>query len=242
VSCHNLDICVYLETEITMMDFTAELDFKSRLGIGKTCLIAGVDEAGRGALAGPVVAAAVVFLDYSKANDLLSEINDSKKLTPAKRERLYEDMRADDNVMTGVGIIDNDMIDKVNILNATFKAMVAAVADLPKSPCGVIIDGNKTPPALSVPAVAVVKGDAKIMSVAAASIIAKVTRDRIMTDLARRYPVYEWDVNKGYGTKKHYDVLEKHGPCPYHRRSFRLNRQSSLLKDQCRPLFPNLSL
>lgn len=223
-----------------MMDFTAERDFKARLSKDKTGLIAGVDEAGRGALSGPVVAAAVVFADYSAAESFLSAVNDSKKLTPAKRERLYEAMCADDNVMTGVGIVDNGMIDDVNILNATFKAMVDAVDALPEIPDGVIIDGNKIPPALSLPALAVVKGDAKIISVAAASIIAKVTRDRIMTELSGQYPVYEWNVNKGYGTAKHYEMLAKYGPCPYHRRSFRLDRQSSPLDNQCRTLFPNL--
>ena len=225
-----------------MMDFTAESDFKTRLGKRETGLIAGVDEAGRGALAGPVVAACVVFNDYSAASRFLSVVDDSKKLTVIKREKLYEDLISDNNVITGVGIVGNDTIDEINILNATFKAMTAAVDGLPRKPDGVIVDGNKIPPELSVPTVAVVKGDAKIISVAAASIIAKVVRDRIMTDLARQYPVYEWNVNKGYGTKKHYAMLEKYGPSPYHRRSFRLNRQSCLSDNQCRPLFPNLSL
>ncbi|TNE59575.1 MAG: ribonuclease HII [Alphaproteobacteria bacterium] len=177
--------------------------------------VAGVDEAGRGPWAGPVVAAAVV-LDPA---DLPDGLNDSKKLSEARREALYEVIQAR-ALGIGVSIVEVEEIDQVNILNATMAAMARAVAALPLAPDLVLIDGNRAPK-IDLPTETLIKGDAKSLSIAAASIIAKVTRDRLMRQLHDSFPQYGWDRNKGYGTKTHQNALHCYGITPHHRRSFK---------------------
>lgn len=177
--------------------------------------IAGVDEAGRGPLAGPVVAAAVI-LDPDRIPD---GIADSKLLEADVRRALYKDILATARV--GVGIAGVDRIDTDNILNASLWAMADAVAQLECRPRLVLVDGNKVPTQLKCASRAIVKGDAKCLSIAAASIVAKVTRDTIMIELARHFPNYGFERHKGYGTAEHQAAIERHGVTPHHRRSFR---------------------
>ena len=177
-------------------------------------LVAGVDEAGRGPWAGPVVAAAVI-LDMA---NMPVGLNDSKKLSEDKRELLFEQICGQAHV--GVGIADVARIDRDNILKASLWAMSQAVKDLPEQPDALLVDGNKVPE-VPMPAKAIVKGDGRSLSIAAASIVAKVTRDRLMCDLADEFPHYKWEQNKGYGTKAHQVALDEHGVCPHHRRSFK---------------------
>jgi ribonuclease HII len=179
------------------------------------CLVAGVDEAGRGPWAGPVVAAAVI-LDEGR---LPIGLNDSKKLTEKKRETLFDALE-EQAVSIGVAIGEVRDIDENNILVSTLSAMRRAVYALQVKPGLVLIDGNKAP-RLDMPTETLVKGDAKSLSIAAASIIAKVTRDRIMRELHRDFPNYGWDRNKGYGTKAHDAALRQFGVTPHHRRSFK---------------------
>lgn len=182
-------------------------------------IVAGVDEAGRGPWAGPVVAGAVIL----NQNRLPIGINDSKKLSAAKRESLYEEILQ--NSRTGVGISTVEEIDSINILEATKLAMQRAVAMLGDININlVLIDGNKAP-ALAFPTQTVIGGDAKSLSIAAASIIAKVTRDRIMCELAQIHPEYSWENNSGYGTKKHIEALAQYGVTPHHRRSYKPIRE-----------------
>lgn len=189
-----------------------DLDFKE---------VIGVDEAGRGPLAGPVVAAAVKLKKYS---EVLDEINDSKKLTEKKREKLYDIIV--ENFEIGVGVVSAIEIDEVNILNATFLAMRKALCELQDKLKGyeqniVLVDGNFKIREYKGEQVPIVKGDAKSLSIAAASIIAKVTRDRMMRELDKVYPNYDFSKHKGYGTKKHVEVLKKMGPIKgIHRNSF----------------------
>ncbi len=180
---------------------------------GKFAVVAGIDEAGRGPLAGPVVAAAVI-LDRKKK---IKGIRDSKKVPEAEREELYELIMSSSRV--GVGIVGADEIDRINILNATKKAMCNAVADLGEVPELLLIDALSLPN-IKTEQMSIIKGDAKSASIAAASIIAKVTRDRIMMEYHQTYPCYGFDNHKGYATKKHLESIAKHGPCPIHRRSF----------------------
>lgn len=194
-----------------MPDFEVERELYSK-GYGVVC---GVDEAGRGPLAGPVCAAAVVLPDDCEIDGL----DDSKKLSEKKREKLF-DMITDKALGFSVALTDNCVIDNINILNATFEAMVAAVNGLAVRPDFVIIDGNQTPPTLSIPSRAIVKGDAKCMSIAAASILAKVTRDRLMIQMDQRYPQYMFAKHKGYGTKLHCERIRMYGPCDIHRITF----------------------
>lgn len=179
--------------------------------------VCGIDEAGRGPLAGPVVAAAVVLNRETLAEPVWHRLNDSKKMTPLAREQLFDQIN--DTAEVGVGIVDIDEIDILNILGATMKAMSVAVANLAGTPGLALIDGNREP-VLNCPLQCIVKGDSKSMSIAAASVIAKVTRDRIMSDLARQYPGYGWERNAGYGTREHMDALKTLGVTPHHRRSF----------------------
>ena len=181
----------------------------------KLCLapVAGVDEAGRGPLAGPVVAAAVIL----PAKGVPRGINDSKKLSPAERERLCG--RLKDCAIVGVGIVEPDEIDALNIYWATMKAMTLAVDALGHQPGHVLVDGNRLP-RWSYQATAIVGGDALSLSIAAASIVAKHTRDTIMIAHAESHPEYEWHSNKGYGCPAHLRALREHGPSPLHRRSF----------------------
>ncbi len=181
---------------------------------GKIKVLAGVDEAGRGPLAGPVVAAAVIF----DRKTFHKEINDSKKLTETKREELYKWI-IENCKSYGVGIINHEEIDEINILQATLKAMKSAVEQLHRKPNLVLIDGNKSFHS-ALKTKTVVKGDAKSFSIAAASIVAKVTRDRIMREASNKFPEYCWDQNKGYGTQAHRDAIKKFGASPFHRKTF----------------------
>lgn len=176
--------------------------------------ICGVDEAGRGPLAGPVCAAAVIL----KPNDIIEGVNDSKKLSEKKREALYDVIKAR-AVAYSIAFASVEEIEELNILNATMLAMKRAVEGLPQAADYAIIDGNKTPD-LSIPCSAIVKGDANSMSIAAASILAKVTRDRLMLEYDKEYPQYMFAKHKGYGTKVHTQAIREYGPCPIHRMSF----------------------
>ncbi|WP_137892116.1 ribonuclease HII [Ramlibacter sp. 2FC] len=177
-------------------------------------LVAGVDEAGRGPLAGPVVAAAVILDELNP----IAGLADSKKLTPARRERLYDEIRAK-ALCCAVAEASVEEIDRLNILQATLLAMRRAVEGLRLKPAKVLVDGNRLP-RLDVLAEAIVKGDAKVAAISAASILAKVHRDRWCADLHRQYPQYGFDAHKGYGTATHVAALRTHGACPQHRRSF----------------------
>lgn len=181
--------------------------------------IAGVDEAGRGPLAGPVVAAAVIFPSAYKN----PEINDSKKLTARKRDELYK-VISDEALAVGVGVADAAVIDRINILRASLQAMREAVLELSALPDFLLIDGLHTI-ALDLPQKALVKGDALSVSIAAASIIAKVSRDRIMEMYHRQFPQYNFLQNKGYGTVEHRKILQEIGMCKIHRRSFHLKNK-----------------
>lgn len=181
---------------------------------GEHPLLCGIDEAGRGPLCGPVVAGAVILPDGFD----VSLLNDSKKLSEKKRDLLYDLITA--SCDWAAGIATPEEIDAYNILNATFLAMCRAVEGLKQTPGFALVDGNKVPKGLTVPAAAVVKGDAKCPSVSAASVIAKVTRDRIMTDLAAQYPEYQLEKHKGYPTKEHYRCILQHGIAPIYRKSF----------------------
>ena len=178
-------------------------------------VIAGVDEAGRGPLAGPVCVAAVVLPEKFRHR----ELNDSKMLSEGKREKLYEELTTDERIRWHCVSIAVDEIDRINILQATWKGMRAAVLALSPSPDAVLIDGL---PVREYPVhhVALVDGDSLSFSIAAASVIAKVTRDRIMRALALDHPEYGFESHKGYGTPQHLAALRRHGPCPHHRRSF----------------------
>ncbi|MDP9003238.1 MAG: ribonuclease HII [Verrucomicrobiota bacterium] len=186
--------------------------------------IAGVDEAGRGALAGPVVAAAVVLPEKFKHRRL----NDSKQLPPERREEIYYELIANDAISWAVGVVDSIEIDTINILRATHKAMRAAIKALILRPQHVLIDGLPVFP-FPLPQTAIVDGDCFSLSIAAASVIAKVTRDTIMRDFCARFPEYCFSQHKGYGTELHLIKLHEHGPCPIHRRSF---------EPVAQPLFP----
>lgn len=177
-------------------------------------LIAGVDEAGRGPLAGPVVAAAVIF----HADYVNSEINDSKQLSASTREKLFEIIEKD-AVAIGMKVIDADIIDHVNILQASLQAMREAVLELTVSPDFLLVDGLHRIPIMT-PQKPLVRGDSLSISIAAASIMAKVTRDRIMEIYHRQFPQYNFQKNKGYGTKEHLDAIRQFGVCKIHRKSF----------------------
>ena len=175
--------------------------------------VAGIDEAGRGPWAGPVVAAAVV-LDPQR---IPPGLDDSKKLPAARRAALFDELMA--CARAGIGSAGVREIDRLNILEATMLAMGRAVAALPAPPAHALVDGTRAP-ALACPATTVVKGDARSLSIAAASIVAKVSRDRLMAELARSFPGYGWERNAGYGTPEHRRALERLGPTPHHRLSF----------------------
>ena len=186
--------------------------------------IAGVDEAGRGPLAGPVVAAcAVIPLDYP-----FYYLNDSKKMSEKRREALFEDLQKE-AVAFGIGIVSPERIDEINILQATYEAMREALKDMEKrfslSP-NILLNDAVTIPGIPIPQKAIVHGDAKSLSIAAASVLAKVTRDHIMLEYDEQYPKYGFKQHKGYGTKVHREAILTHGPCPIHRRSFLKNLYS----------------
>lgn len=197
-----------------------DLDQEKRIFNQGYKLIAGIDEAGRGPLAGPVVAACVVLNPNFKVDpDKMGLIKDSKKLTAKKREELFKVIE-ECFPEIGVGICDNKTIDKINILQATFLAMKKALGELKQKPDFVLVDGGFKIPNYSVEQESVVRGDDLVFSIAAASIIAKVTRDRLMEKIHEQYPQYGFDKHKGYGTKIHLESLKKYGPCPIHRFSF----------------------
>ena len=176
--------------------------------------ICGVDEAGRGPLAGPVCAAAVIL----PKGILIEGVNDSKKLTEKKREALFEVIKAE-AVSYSIAFAGVGEIEELNILGATMLAMKRAVEGLSVSADYAMIDGNRMPP-LNISGECIVKGDAKSLSIACASILAKVSRDRLLYEYAKEYPQYHFDKHKGYGTKLHIEALREYGPCPYHRPSF----------------------
>ena len=177
--------------------------------------VAGIDEAGRGALAGPVVAAAIVLPEKFRHRKL----NDSKQLAPDLREEIYEELTGNGEIVWAVGIVDSIEIDRINILRATHRAMRAALAALSFPPEHVLIDGLPVIP-FPLPQTAIIDGDCYSLSIAAASVIAKVTRDRIMREFCARFPEYCFSQHKGYGTELHLTKLHEFGPCPIHRRSF----------------------
>ncbi|MDR3569878.1 MAG: ribonuclease HII [Syntrophobacteraceae bacterium] len=179
------------------------------------CLVCGIDEAGRGPLAGPVVAGAVILPKSVR----LSGITDSKKLTPQQREDFFEKIQAR-ALAIGIGVVENGEIDRINILQATFRAMAGAVSQLPLAPDFLLIDGPYKLP-VSIGQKGIVRGDSQSISIAAASIIAKVYRDRLMCRFHEEFPQYGFDTHKGYGTARHYEALQKFGPCPLHRVTFR---------------------
>lgn len=192
----------------TMLEFERELYSK---GI---TLIAGVDEAGRGPLCGPVVAAAVIL----NPNEKIAGVNDSKKLTEKKREELFNIIK-EKAIAYSVGIVDEKTIDEINILEATRLAMKKAVEGLKEVPGHVLVDAEKHVP-INIPYTPIIKGDAKSESIAAASIIAKVTRDHMINELDKKYPEYNFAKNKGYGTREHIAAIKEHGLCEIHRKTF----------------------
>ena len=183
---------------------------------GEFSFIAGVDEAGRGCCAGPVCAAAVIFTDRSR---IPAGVNDSKQLTHKQRMELREAILAEPSALTSVAMVDQDEIDRTDILRATWLAMRRAVLGLPRPADFVLVDGNPVQ-GLPVPSENIVKGDAKSASIAAASILAKTSRDLFMMEAAKQYPQYKFEVHKGYCTKLHTDLIRKYGPCPLHRKTF----------------------
>lgn len=192
--------------------FRHEKRIRAALGVST---IAGIDEAGRGALAGPVVAAVVILPEKFRHRRL----NDSKQLLPERREEIYRDLIGNPAIIWAVGIVDSIEIDRINILRATHKAMRLALESLAAQPDHVLIDGLPVFP-FPLPQTAIVEGDCYSLSIAAASVIAKVQRDAIMRDFCARFPEYCFSQHKGYGTELHLLKLHELGPCPIHRRSF----------------------
>ena len=183
-------------------------------------LIGGVDEAGRGPLAGPVVAACVVIgPDFKIDHPDLELVADSKALTAKKRERLFSIIK-EKVLAVEIGLVDNVDIDKINILQASFLAMRRAIRKLKVQPDYILLDGGFKIPKLDKPQTAIVKGDATVWAIAAASIIAKVSRDWLISEIDKKYPAYEFAKHKGYGTKLHFAKIQEFGPCPIHRFSF----------------------
>lgn len=190
---------------------------KAAVNSGFSC-ICGVDEAGRGPLAGPVCAAAVILPEGA----VIEGLDDSKKLTEKKRERLY-DIIKETAVAYSVAYGTLEEIETVNILEATYLAMNRAIEGLTVKPDFALIDGNRVPRGIKIPCETVVKGDSRSMSVAAASVLAKVTRDRLMLEYDKKYPEYNFKKHKGYGTKEHTELIKQYGPCEIHRLSFLKN-------------------
>lgn len=204
------------------------LDFERRQWCLGHARIAGVDEAGRGPLAGPVVAAAVVIdrsFAESELDRVLDGVNDSKTLSSSRREHFCEVLFRSEFVQIGVGLVDSDDIDRINILKATHLAMFRAINDLPSLPDFVLVDGRPVD-GLPCPVEAIVGGDSRSLSIAAASIVAKVVRDDHMRELDRVHPLYGFAAHKGYGTSLHIQTLFEFGPCSEHRRSFRPVREA----------------
>lgn len=195
-------------SQITMWEFEDE-SYSDAIGV-----ICGVDEAGRGPLAGPVCAAAVILPKHHQ----IPGLTDSKKLSDKKRRELFP-LIQEQALAYGIGYASQSEIDEINILQATFLAMGRALAQLEIRPDLALVDGNRDP-GFPVPVKTVVKGDSLSANIAAASVLAKVSRDDVMLEMAEKYPQYGFDIHKGYGTKAHYAALTEYGPCPIHRRSF----------------------
>ncbi len=196
-------------------------DLKIEKSLGLNGLIAGFDEAGRGPWCGPVVAACVCWPDLQVPEELANAINDSKKITAKKREALFPKIMAS-NAIVGIGQASAEEIDEMNILQASFLAMYRALEQVRAKgvhPVFGLIDGNRLP-AWDMPCQAVIGGDGKSLSIGAASIVAKVVRDRLMADLAKEFPEYGWERNAGYGTAEHIQALKEHGPTVHHRKSY----------------------
>ena len=197
-------------------------EFERELWSRGIAQVAGVDEAGRGPLAGPVVAAAVILphvWQHSGFDERLRDLNDSKQLTEAQRENFFSILTAHPEVRFAIAIVDAATIDRINILQATHRAMNEALAKLEPQPEHVLVDG-KPVKTMKLPNTAIVKGDAKSYSIAAASVLAKVTRDRMMLEFHAQFPDYGFAEHKGYGTPQHLAAIAEHGACPIHRRSF----------------------
>ena len=201
------------EKEIERLNIPKE--FETNLYNTGIKYIAGIDEAGRGPLAGPVV----VGIAIMKPESFIEGINDSKKISEKKREMLYDTI-TEEAVDWAVGIIDQNEIDKINILNATKKALHMAIDNLKVKPDRILVDALEHIDTCGIPYTSIIKGDAKIYSISAASIIAKVTRDRIMQEYDEIYPQYGFTNHKGYGTAKHIQAIKQYGPCPLHRKTF----------------------
>lgn len=196
-----------------------KLKYEKELFLNGARLVGGVDEAGRGPLAGPVVAACVVCGPEFRMNKTLRKINDSKKISAAKRDELYN-IILESFPGIGVGICDHAVVDKINILQASLRAMKIAVEKIEKEIDYLMIDGKFIIPQMSIKQKAIIHGDAKVFLISAASIVAKVTRDKMMQETHEQYPQYGFDKHKGYGTKLHLENIKKYGPCPIHRKSF----------------------
>jgi ribonuclease HII len=199
-----------------------QFEFESALWGAGLLRIAGVDEAGRGPLAGPVVAAAVILPPAWLAADLPPELhglNDSKQLTEARREEFFAVLTRSPEIQFAIAAVDAPTIDRINILQATHRAMNDALAQLTPPPEHALVDGTRVK-TLHFPQTPIVKGDARSYSIAAASVLAKVTRDRQAAEWDRQWPEYGFGEHKGYGTPRHLEAIRKHGPCPIHRRSF----------------------
>lgn len=195
-----------------------DYEYENAAKSGGFKLVCGVDEAGRGPLAGPVCAAAVILPE----NAVIEGLNDSKKLSEKKRESLY-DVIKEKAIAFCVAYGTLEEIETLNILQATFLAMNRAIDGLAVEPDFALIDGNRVPKDIKIPCETVVKGDGKSMSVAAASVLAKVIRDRLMLEYDKKYPEYDFKKHKGYGTKEHTELIKKYGPCEIHRMSFLKN-------------------
>lgn len=198
-----------------MLDLQIE---KEIMGLGYQ-LVAGVDEAGRGPLAGPVVAACVVIDANFKIDDELKLVADSKKLSAKNREKLFTVIK-EKALSVEISVVGHETIDKINILQASLFAMKKSIEACKNKPDYVLIDGNQKIPGLMTKQQTIISGDAKVFCIAAASIIAKVSRDFLMLQEDKKYPEYQFAKHKGYGTKLHLEALEKYGPCPIHRQSF----------------------
>ena len=190
-------------------------EYENKLHQTGLTYIAGIDEAGRGPLAGPVTVGAVIL----KSDSFIEGINDSKKISETKREKLYEKITKE-ALAWSVGIVDQKEIDEINILNATKKALTIALEGLKIKPERLLVDALEHIDTKGIPYTSIIKGDAKIYSIGAASIIAKVTRDRIMRKYDEQYPEYGFGKHKGYGTSAHIEAIKKYGPCPLHRKTF----------------------
>lgn len=195
-----------------------DYEFEKAAALSGFSCICGVDEAGRGPLAGPVCAAAVILPEGA----VIEGLDDSKKLTEKKRERLY-DIIKETAVAYSVAYGTLEEIETVNILEATYLAMNRAIEGLTVKPDFALIDGNRVPREIKIPCETVVKGDSRSMSIAAASVLAKVTRDRLMLEYDKKYPEYNFKKHKGYGTKEHTELIKQYGPCEIHRLSFLKN-------------------